>query len=127
MLRSRQAASTAGEVSVYRAKFYTTCNYTFCIITVGTHSGWKVPASIDLSLASAVTFNWSESRYAALVRKGSPPRNNIIDGLFPPAVGAYCKVLRYHDIFHAVELPQYSDLPAEKPLILKSTLNTRLS
>ena len=37
---------------------------------VGTHSGWKVPASIDLSLASAVTFNWSESRYAALVRKG---------------------------------------------------------
>jgi len=60
--------------------------------TVGTHSGWKVPASIDLSLASAVTFNWSESRYAALVRKGSPPRNNIIDGRFPPAVGAYCRL-----------------------------------
>jgi hypothetical protein len=57
---------------------------------VGTHSGWMVPASIDLSLASAVTFNWSEPRYAALFRKDLPPRNNIINGRFPPAVGAYC-------------------------------------
>jgi len=49
---------------------------------VGTHSGWKVPASIDLSLASAVTFNWSEPRYAALFRKDLPPRNNTINGRY---------------------------------------------